>query len=445
MGSKATRGTSLLSDEQRHNYKHLYADTFWWGVLAGSTISFASVFASRAGASGIHLGLLSAGPALINLLLSIPSGRWLESRSPLRVTYLTAILNRAGYLPFVLLPLIASQALQVWGLIAITLLMTLPAVALGIAFNASFADIVPPEQRAHVVGRRNALVALSLTLSALLSGQILDLLPYPSNYVLVFGMGFLGAALSTYHLGRLRAGLEKQRRVGKPILDMARPGVVRMFQTGLGSTQLRFLARPSRGLRLELLHGPFGKFMLAYLLFYTCQYIPLPLFPIFFVNELGLSDGLISFGTAIFHGAMMLVSVFLERFSNRWGHRGLVLFAAAGYSIYPLMNGLTSQVWVYLLASLLGGALWGLLGASLINLLMERVPADARPSHMALHNLVLNLGILAGSFSGPLISAWLGLRPTLLIGAAARLLAAVLMIFWTRPAETTPAARPEVG
>ena len=37
-------------------------------------------------------------------------------------------------------------------------------------------------QRADVVGRRNALLALSQTLSTLVTGQILDRLGFPQNY-----------------------------------------------------------------------------------------------------------------------------------------------------------------------------------------------------------------------------------------------------------------------
>jgi len=64
-------------------------------------------------------------------------------------------------------------------MILITLLMALPATLLVISFNAMFAEIVPAEQRALVVGRRNALVAISTTLAAVLSGQILDRLAFP--------------------------------------------------------------------------------------------------------------------------------------------------------------------------------------------------------------------------------------------------------------------------
>jgi predicted MFS family arabinose efflux permease len=61
---------------------------------------------------------------------------------------------------------------------------------------------------------------------------------------------------------------------------------------------------------------------------------------------------------------------------------------------------------------------------------MERVPADNRPAHMALHNLALNLGILGGSLLGPLLGDWLGLRPALALSGLLRALAGFLLIIW---------------
>ena len=85
---------------------------------------------------------------------------------------------------------------------------------------------------------------------------------------------------------------------------------------------------------------------------------------------------------------------------------------------------------LYYLACLLGGFIFAFLNGGLVNRLMERVPADDRPAHMALHNLALNMGILAGSLLGPLFGEWMGLREALYLSAGLRLLAAVLLWRW---------------
>jgi predicted MFS family arabinose efflux permease len=61
---------------------------------------------------------------------------------------------------------------------------------------------------------------------------------------------------------------------------------------------------------------------------------------------------------------------------------------------------------------------------------MDQTPKEDRAAGMAFHNVVLSLGILIGSLSGPLIGEVLGPQPAVLVGAGLRLLAGVLMIVW---------------
>ncbi len=83
--------------------------------------------------------------------------------------------------------------------------MAVAGTVLAIAFNAMFAEVLPPEWRAHAVGRRNIILAISITLGTLLCGQILDRLIFPYNYQIVFLIGAVAAILSSHHLGRIRS------------------------------------------------------------------------------------------------------------------------------------------------------------------------------------------------------------------------------------------------
>ncbi len=74
-------------------------------------------------------------------------------------------------------------------------MMSLPGTTLAIGFNAMFAEVVPEEWRAEVVGKRNAILAVSMTVSTLLSGKLLDLFAFPLNYQIVFGLGAVGRSL----------------------------------------------------------------------------------------------------------------------------------------------------------------------------------------------------------------------------------------------------------
>jgi MFS family permease len=176
--------------------------------------------------------------------------------------------------------------------------------------------------------------------------------------------------------------------------------------------------------------GSFGTFLLAYLAFYTFQYIAIPLFPLFQVRELLLTDANISLGTALFYLMTLLTSIALPQITSRLGHKGVLLLGAYLFSIYPLLNAFAQDIGLYLVASILGGITWAFANAGLINRLMERVPEDQLATHMALHNLVLNLGIILGALGSPFLAEALGLREALLVAAGLRLVGAFFLAIW---------------
>jgi MFS family permease len=192
-------------------------------------------------------------------------------------------------------------------------------------------------------------------------------------------VGGLGALLSSYHIGRIR----KPEHAIK--MDEVEPQK---------AVEVKLAEKPKSLVRLDLLLGPFGIFMLAYLAFYAFQYFPVPLFPIAYVDKLHMTDGMIGVGTALFYGAMMAASFRLGYVSNRYGHRRVLIVSAALFPIFPLLMALAKGAVLYYLACLIGGAVNAMLSGAVFNRLMERVPADDRPAHMTLHNMALNLGML---------------------------------------------------
>lgn len=457
---------SVLSPSLRSNFRHLYADIAWFGLLSGSVLAFLNIYAARLDASAAAIGLLTAGPAVVNLFFSLPAARWLEGRSFIPASFWSSLVQRLGYVVIAMLPGLYAEQVQVIGLIGITLLMSLPGTLLAISFNALLADTIPAEFRAEVVGRRNALLAVSMTLSTLVCGQVLDAVNFPRNYQIVFAIGAIGALCSTYHLGRLvprgtisDGSWQTTLRILVPGWGNkpagAHPSIAQdSGAAGSGAASSRVPESEARGdqvrdepayntrharnglsmggslLNVSLLRGSFGRFMAAYLLFYAFQYLVLPLFPLAFVNTLALSDGMISLGNGLFYGSMFLVSLRLNRLAHRFGHHRLLVAGTMGLALYPLLIGLARGVPLYLVASLFGGIVWAVLSASLINRLIERVPEDSRAAGMAFHNLALNLGILVGSLVGPVLGDWIGLDEAILLGAGLRFLAGVLMIWW---------------
>lgn len=422
-----------MPGEYRANFLHLYWDIAWFGVLSGSAIAFVGVFAARQGASALQIGLLNAGPAVVNLMFTLPASQWLRKRPISRSVFWTAVFHRLVYLAWIFLPSLLLPQGQIWALIVLTLLMSVPGSALAVGFNALFAGAVPMEWRGHVAGVRNALLAVVYIGVSLLSGWLLDALPFPLGYQVVFGLGFLGGVVSTVHLWFVRPLNEEPHASRQRRRNLTGPGLFRTWGDGVRqAVGLRFLARAANWrnlLQLSVLHGRYGEIIAALFFFHLTQYLAIPLFPLYWVNNLRLTDQHIGLGTALFYVSVLIGSTQLARLTNRYGNYTLLVAGAILMSFYPALTAMSRDLPLFLFTSVVGGLAWSLVGGVIANYLLENIPDDNRPAHLAWYNLALNAAILLGSLAGPAISAQLGLVTTLSIIAVGRLLAAFAIYF----------------
>lgn len=415
--------------EYRANFWHLYLDIGWYAVLSGSAIAFVSVFVTRQGANEFQIGLLNAGPAVINLLATLPASQWLNRRPINRGVFWTAVWHRLIYISWIFLPSLLLPAGQIWAIIALTLLMSIPGAALATGFNALFAAAVPAEWRSHVAGVRNAVLAVVYIFISLLSGWLLDHFPFPIGYQIVFGIGFLGAVMSTVHLWFVRPFADPATLSQQRPRHLATPGI---FRTGGDSTRqtisLRFLTRLQSWRQLfrpDIWRQEYGQILISLFTFHLAQYLALPLFPLFWVNHLRLTDQQIGMGTALFYLTVLIGSTQLVRLTARFGNHRILFIGALIMSSYPALTAMTQTVTLYLITSMVGGFAWSLVGGVIANYLLEKIPGEERPLYLAWYNLTLNAAILLGSFLGPALAARFGLVTTLALTAVVRLFAAL--------------------
>jgi MFS family permease len=432
------RTTPAMPPDLRRHARHLYGDIMWYGLLAGSTIAFLNVYAARLGATALQIGLLTAGPAAVNLMFTLPAGRWLQHRPVGTAVFHTAVASRGLFLLYAFLPLLLAPFVQIQVLIWATLLLTIPAVALAIGFNALFAAAVPLEWRGHVVGRRNALISLIYVVTALASGYILSNTPLAVGYTVVFGIGAVGAIMSTYHLSCLRdvreTPAEDPPRLRQTIGDRAQLGGVKAGQ-GVGervNVALRAFTRSGNLLRVEVLRGGFGVVILALFTFHAAQFMPVSLFPLRWVDELHFTDQQIAIGNSVFHTCVLLGSLQFDRLARRFGNHKLTVGGTALLSTYPLMTAFMPNLLWFIITSAIGGLAWAMVGGALGNYLLEKVPAGDRPAYLAWYNLALNAAILLGALFGPLMAEIFNLQVALVLAFVFRL-AGSLFIWFAEP------------
>jgi MFS family permease len=404
--------------ECRRNFVNLYFDIAWFGVLSGSAINFLNVYAARLGASAFQIGLLGAMPAMVSLFLSIPTGNWLQSQPVGKAVFWTALLSRIGYFLWIPLPWLFGNQGQIWALTLITLAMGIPMCGLSVGFNALFASAVPQEWRASVMGIRNVLQSITFIISSIGTGYILNHMRFPGGYQVVFGIGFLAAAMSTFHLFFVRPVIEPMT------------GATITPESNLVVHNKKPPINWHDALRLDIWRTSFRKILLVFLGFHLAQYLALPLFTVYTVNVMHLTDANLGLGTAFFYVTVLLGSTQLSRLEHWAGHHKLTGWGVIGMSIYPLAMGLSHTAIHYYLLSIFGGVAWALVAGAYANYLLEHIPVHDRPSHLAWYNIILNAAVLLGSLAGPLLAGMIGISVALIAFGILRLLAGAAILKW---------------
>ena len=408
---------AAITPEYRSNFLHLYLDIGWFGILSGSAINFISIYATRLGASALQIGLIGAMSAVVSLFLAIPAGRWLQTKKIHRAIFWTSVLYRAGFIAFIFLPLAFNASGQVIAIIVLTFLMAIPLTPLAVGFPALFAEAVPERYRAHVAGTRNIMLSVAFMITSFISGIILERVTFPVGYQIVFGIGAFGAAMSSYHLFFVRPlQTDSPALPSNPTTDSPKKVL---------SPRDMFAS-----LRLDIWKTSFKKVLLSLGGFHLAQYLAILLFPLYFVNELNLSDDYIGIGTALFYLAMLAGSTQLRRYVHRIGNKNVTGWGVILLAAYPVLLAYSSEVWHFYGISLIGGLAFAMINGSFANYMLEHIPASDRPSHLAWYNVILNAAILAGSLGGPAIADVIGLVSALVLTAVLRLIAGVYILKW---------------
>jgi MFS family permease len=398
--------------EFRANFIHLYFDMAWFGILSGTAMNFLSVYAARLGGSGFQIGMLAATSAFVNLILAIPASQVFQKRPVGRTVFWTSVFYRIGYLLWIPLPWLFANQGQIWALISITLLMGIPLTVQAIGFNALFAAAVPIEWRASVAGTRNMLYSIAYMFSALGAGWLLVHLAFPVGYQVVFGIGGLAALMSCAHLFFVRV---------PPSIPVTPDPPSAPAQAAHKKPAVR--SRWLINLRLDIWRTPYAGVLLAMLGLHLTQYLAAPLFPLFSVNVLHLTDQNIGIGTALYYLTSMLGSTQLNRIVRRLGHRKVTGLGFMIMSLYAGLMPFAYSAYGYYFVSIIGGFSWALMGSAYINYVLETIPENDRPAHLAWYNIVLSASILIGSLVGPLIAGFIGLAAALLVAGVLRMVA----------------------
>ena len=390
----------------RHNFFHMYLDIASWGFYTGSTIVFLTVYAARAGATTQQIGLMSAGPALISLILSIPAGLFARRYVPKQIVTVSAFIARMLLLGYVVIPLLPDENLRINALLVLTALIAIPNTLLNITFGPFLMSVIPSDWRGTVVSLRNAIMSVLSFVVTLVCGQILTGMDFPYGYQVVFFIGFLGALGTVYAISRTRV----LNPDGIPALGKASPGLL--------------LPRIDASAQCYII--------IALLLFAlnATTFMAAPVLPELYVNEIRLSDAVISVGAALTSMIVFVISLFVARLTRRVGNRQGTVIGVAVFAAQTILLALARDAGGFLAASAVGGVASGILSAAQYNYHLDNLPREEQTVWIAWSTLLGNIAALLGSLAGPALADTIGI-PWVLGGLALlRLLIGLAIFVW---------------
>jgi MFS family permease len=404
--ARLIRFPPTLSDDLKSNFIQYFWDIAWWGLYTGGTAAFLTIYAVRCGATPEQIGLLTAVPAVLSLVLALPVGRLLKRFPSKRATVWSCFAQRILFLVYALLPWILPSNLQVGAILTLAVISAIPTTVVGISFTQLFIEAIPANWRGMVVGTRNAIMSIVSFVVTVISGQILTRMTFPTGYQVVFFIGFIGGIMTIYQLARVRP-------LAVPVAPLA------SMATGQGLRLLPALDTQGRS---------YFKVIGLLFLFNVTNNMIAPLVPELLVHKLDLSDAMISIGTATSSMLVFVLSLFVAGITRRTGNRRATAVGAMLLAFQALALALAQDATLYLVAVVVGGIASGILNVAQYNYHLDNVPQAEQSTWLSWGMLLGNVAVLLGSLAGPVVARVGGAPAALVFFGVLRLIVGLLIL-----------------
>jgi len=394
---------------QKRNFRYVQIDAV--GVsISNVAAPFLPVFLTRLGASNFQVGLLSSMPGITGLILAILVGRFLQTRTNIVPWYsLSRLLVILCYALTGILTLTVSEELVIIATLAIWAFATIPQTALAVAFSVVMNAVAGPEGRYALLSRRWAIFGLTGVTGTFIVTRVINLLPFPLNYAIMFMVLSLGGFVSFYF----------SRKIQLP--DQVPPPL-----PALRSPRQNF----KNYITLLRQNPVFLSFSTKRFVYFSALVLSQPIMPLFLVREVHATDAQIGTINMTFT-LVMLVGYFLwPRVSRRRGGRSVLLATTLGMTFYPALSAATPQVHLITLYAGIAGLFQAGLDLVFFDELMKTVPAEYSATFVALAQSMQYLSQIVAPLLGTGLASYsyIGLGGALWLSAGLRLLGFLLFL-----------------
>ena len=155
----------------------------------------------------------------------------------------------------------------------------------------------------------------------------------------------------------------------------------------------------------------------------------MPLFSIYFINEMGASDGWLGTASSLHNVAVILGYSLWRPIVKRVGSKKLLKYTAQLRLLWPLTIALAPNLTWILIIHVVWGVLVPGIGLTHSSVFLQVLPEDAREEGQALHSTVQNSALFIAPLIGVWISEQIGIITTLLIFSGVRLLGSLMWVW----------------
>jgi MFS family permease len=398
--------------QERLNYFHLVGEIFWFGLAFSATNRFLPVFALRLDATAFEVGLLTALPGLFLLIGTALAGWW---RTHFKTTMKSLYLPSFGFRLVFLLPFFAPllpKPLQVPWLIASAVLPAIPQGIAGALFVVMMRESMSDKRLPNLWSRRLVSLNIALAGSTLAYGYLLEWLPFPLGYQVMFLFAFVFGLISFLQVMQTRAlYFADQTKAEEANPDSDKPVIRRLSYKQMWRTP-------------ECWSIVFVVFV-THLAFFSVQ----PMIQVHVVKDLGATEEFIAWFGLVELLAAAFAGMFADHLLSKIGPRQLIAATIGATGVSVLIVALAPSLNVTLIPAAISGAAWTTASVAFFGFLMERTAAPNMQGMTMIFNQVVGLGQFAGSmFGSALASTGMQLGAILGIGAVLRLTSSALTL-----------------
>ena len=400
--------------------------------LASGALSFNGPFVLKLGASNSLIGAMSSLPALMVILFTIPAARLME-KVPDRKPWVTGslALSRIIYLLIAIIPWVLPYEWQAISIVGLVVIQAIPLALFNTAFWVLLAEVCPPDRRSSLFTIRTFLVSATVAISAFLSGIFLDRVAAPLNYQLLNLFGFVLAQTSTYFVNRVtHPPVQPAHTPQVPTVpaESASPEAAPAPRHRLSWAEIRAFLHENR---------PFVNFNIVTLICWFGAWGAGPLYTVYLVRMLNLSNSWIGANTTLAQIAVVISAPLWNRLIKKKGNLWIVLRTVVLTGLYPWLIVLLPWPAPLLLIGFVNTLNDTGIGIAHTGVFLEVIPPQKRNTFIAMHTTLMNVGaMLAPLIAAPLADV-ISVPVVLIICGFIRMAGGIL--FWILPPRAHPA------